>query len=67
VSLDLLQDAASIAQQLKDKGINADYVFFFAYIQPTPKKGKSIWSAAEDLVKVNSNFAPMTPLITTFR
>lgn len=32
----------------------ADHVFFFAYIQPTPKEGAGLWSNAEELVKVNS-------------
>ncbi|KAI7524970.1 hypothetical protein KC331_g17809, partial [Hortaea werneckii] len=44
-----------IARQLKEGDIKADYVFFFAYIQPSPAPGRSIWSAAEELVKVNKS------------
>ncbi|KAG9519282.1 hypothetical protein KCU93_g8129, partial [Aureobasidium melanogenum] len=53
VSMDLLSEPGDIARQLKERSIKADYVFFFAYVQPKPKEGGSIWSAAEELVKVN--------------
>ncbi|KAF9883242.1 hypothetical protein FE257_003836 [Aspergillus nanangensis] len=53
VSLDLLASPEDLAKQLEIRGIKADYVFFFAYIQPKPKDGGNIWSAAEDLVTVN--------------
>lgn len=39
---------------MKERELKADYVFFFAYIQPKPKDGGSIWSATDELVKVNS-------------
>ncbi|KAG9856018.1 hypothetical protein KCU98_g3200, partial [Aureobasidium melanogenum] len=53
VSMDLLSEPSEIARQLEEKSIKADYVFFFAYLQPKPKEGGSIWSAADELVKVN--------------
>lgn len=55
--MDLLSEPSDIARQLKEKSVKADYVFFFAYLQPKPKEGGSIWSAAEELVKVNSKYA----------
>ncbi|KAI0009515.1 hypothetical protein F4779DRAFT_617551 [Xylariaceae sp. FL0662B] len=53
ITMDFLQDPKTLAQQIRDKGVKADYVFFFAYIQPKPPAGGSIWSAAEELVRVN--------------
>lgn len=52
--MDLLQPPEKIAAQMKERGIKADYAFFFAYIQPTPPEGGSLWSAVDELVKVNS-------------
>lgn len=54
VSIDLLQKPEDIASELSGRGINPDYAFFFAYHQPTPKEGGGIWSAADELVAVNS-------------
>ncbi|KAJ5082238.1 hypothetical protein N7532_011281 [Penicillium argentinense] len=54
VSVDLLQSPEEIARQLKERGVHADHVFFFAYIQPAPKEGGGIWSDAEELVRVNT-------------
>lgn len=54
VSVDLLQSPEKVAAQLAERGVRGDYVFFFAYIQPAPKEGEGIWSAAEELVTVNS-------------
>jgi hypothetical protein len=45
-----------LAKQMREKGISAEYVFFFAYIQPKPKDGGNIWSAAEDIVTINSKY-----------
>ncbi|KAH0365400.1 hypothetical protein KCU65_g6118, partial [Aureobasidium melanogenum] len=53
VSMDLLSEPDDIARQLKVLSIKADYVFFFAYLQPKPKEGGALWSAADELVKVN--------------
>ena len=58
VRLDLLQDPTEISRQLKEGNIRADYVFFFAYIQPKPVEGGSLWSAADELARVNSMFVP---------
>ncbi|KAL1884844.1 hypothetical protein Plec18167_001499 [Paecilomyces lecythidis] len=54
VSMDFLKSPEELAAQIKEKGIKSDYVFFFSYIQPAPKDGGGIWSAAEELVKVNT-------------
>ncbi|KAJ6089935.1 hypothetical protein N7467_005151 [Penicillium canescens] len=42
-----------IADQRRANGVKADYVFFFAYIQPKPKEGGNIYSEADDLATVN--------------
>ncbi|KAL4896603.1 hypothetical protein BDV59DRAFT_198962 [Aspergillus ambiguus] len=56
VSIDLLASVETIAAQLRTHGVHADYVFFFAYIQPPPKPGSdnSLWSDADELVRVNT-------------
>jgi nucleoside-diphosphate-sugar epimerase len=54
ISIDLLQSSEDVAAELAKRGVRADYVFFFAYIQPTPKGGEGIWSAEDELVTVNS-------------
>ncbi|KFZ02442.1 hypothetical protein V500_00185 [Pseudogymnoascus sp. VKM F-4518 (FW-2643)] len=54
VSMDLLQSPETLAVQMAEREMKADYVFFFAYIQPSPKEGGDIWSAADDLVKINT-------------
>ncbi|KAF6789028.1 NAD dependent epimerase/dehydratase [Colletotrichum sojae] len=43
-----------LADQLKKSNIKPDYVFFFAYIQPKPEVEGQIWSAVDELVKVNT-------------
>ncbi|KAH8897997.1 hypothetical protein GQ53DRAFT_885061 [Thozetella sp. PMI_491] len=53
VPMDFLDAPEKIAENLMKQGVSADYVFFFAYIQPPPKDGGTIWSAAEELVRVN--------------
>lgn len=57
VSMDLLQSPEKIAEQMHERGMKADHAFFFAYIQPKPKEGGSIWSAVDELVKVNSMYS----------
>ncbi|KAH8812112.1 hypothetical protein F5884DRAFT_820119 [Xylogone sp. PMI_703] len=52
VQLDLLQDPKVIADTLISQKVQADYVFFFAYLQPTPKEGR-IWSNAEEITLAN--------------
>lgn len=32
---------------------DSDVVFFFAYIQPTPKEGATLWSNDQELCDVN--------------
>lgn len=54
VSMDFLKSPETLAAQMKEKGIKSDYVFFFSYIQPAAKEGGDLWSAAEELVKINS-------------
>lgn len=54
--MDLLQSPENIAAQMKERGMKADYVFFFAYIQPKPKEGEGIWSSVDELVRINSKF-----------
>lgn len=54
IALDFLKSPDEIAQALKEKGVKADYVFFFAYIQPPPAAGKGLWSDTQEMVRVNS-------------
>jgi NAD dependent epimerase/dehydratase family len=60
IALDFLKEPAEIAEVLKSKGVKADYVFFYSYIQPPPKPGGALWSDADEMVRVNllllSNF-----------
>ncbi|KAI1076792.1 hypothetical protein F5B20DRAFT_593790 [Whalleya microplaca] len=49
ISMDFLQDPEILARQFRENGIKADYVFFFAYIQPQPAAGGSLC----ELVRVN--------------
>lgn len=56
--MDLLESPNKVATQMKASGIKADYVFFFAYIQPKPKDGGDIWSATDEMVKINSTHCP---------
>ena len=39
IQSDLLKDSKEIGALLKAKGVKADYVFFYAYLQAAPKKG----------------------------
>lgn len=57
VSMDFLKSPEELAAIFKEKQIKADYCFFFAYIQPAPKDGGGIWSAADELVKVNGAYS----------
>lgn len=58
--MDLLQSPETLAAQMTERGMKAEYVFFFAYIQPKQKEGGGIWSAADDLVKINSKLSRRT-------
>lgn len=53
VACDFLSNPDSIAEQLKDKGVTADVVFFYSYAQPRPKPGAAAWSNAQELVDTN--------------
>ncbi|OJJ57292.1 hypothetical protein ASPSYDRAFT_1049617 [Aspergillus sydowii CBS 593.65] len=69
VSLDLLQSPEPLAAECLKRGIKPDYAFFFAYIQPKPKEGAPIWSAVDELVRINTlllrNFLEMFALAQT--
>ncbi|KAI1846416.1 hypothetical protein JX265_011905 [Neoarthrinium moseri] len=54
VALDFLKTPEEIAATLKDKGVQADHIFFFAYLQPSPKAGGGLWSDAGEMCRVNS-------------
>ena len=54
VACDFLSSPEDIAKQLKDKGVTADYVFFYSYAQPKPEPGKPAWSNAQELADTNS-------------
>ena len=54
--MDFLQPPEKLAETLEASGVKADYVFFFSYIQPRPPEGGGIWSAVDELVKVNSEY-----------
>lgn len=59
VSMDLLQPPEKIAEQMKDRGVKADYIFFYAYVQPPAPEGGSIWSAVDEMIRLNSE-SPQT-------
>lgn len=66
VSIDLSSSGEDISKSLKDAGVVADYVFYYAYL--SPKGGKSAMdpSSAEGLVEANvppfKNFLQALPL-----
>ncbi|KAF6845519.1 NAD dependent epimerase/dehydratase [Colletotrichum musicola] len=47
--MDFLTSPDQLADKLKKHNIRADYVFFFAYIQPKPEVEGPIWSAVDEL------------------
>jgi hypothetical protein len=53
IALDFLKDPEEIATVLKEKGVKADYVFFYSYVQAKPKGGGGLWSDAEEMCRVN--------------
>jgi nucleoside-diphosphate-sugar epimerase len=53
IAVDFLQEPEAIAQVLKEKGVKADYIFFYSYIQTAPKPGGGLWSDAEEMCRVN--------------
>jgi hypothetical protein len=53
IALDFLKDSEKVAAVLKEKGVKADYVFFYSYVQAKPKEGGGLWSDAEEMCRVN--------------
>ncbi|KAF2690074.1 NAD dependent epimerase/dehydratase family protein-like protein [Lentithecium fluviatile CBS 122367] len=66
VECDFLKGSGEIARCLQERGVRADYVFFYSYVQVKPKKGGGLWSDAEEMCKVNlallQNFCEALPL-----
>ncbi|KAL2362490.1 hypothetical protein RJZ56_004623 [Blastomyces dermatitidis] len=61
LELDFLKSSpGDLAKAMVEKGVKADYVFFYSYIQVPPKTEGSIWSDAQEMCNVNgallSNF-----------
>lgn len=54
IALDFLTSPEEIAKVLSEKGVTADHVFFYSYVQPPPAAGKGLWSDVEEMVRVNS-------------
>lgn len=59
IALDFLKSPEDIADVLKQKGVKADYVFFYSYVQVKPKVGEGLWSDAEEMCRVNSEYFPV--------
>lgn len=53
IALDFLRNPGEIAEVLKERGVKADYVFFYSYVQLEPKEGEGLWSNAEEMCRVN--------------
>ncbi|KAK0283774.1 hypothetical protein LTR35_006233 [Friedmanniomyces endolithicus] len=53
VACDFLAKPEEIAAQLRDKGVKAEYIFFYSYAQPKPKPGAGAWTNAQELVDTN--------------
>ncbi|PGH32246.1 hypothetical protein GX50_04977 [[Emmonsia] crescens] len=61
VELDFLETSPEdLAKTMVEKGVKADYIFFYSYIQVPPKSDGSMWSDAQEMCNVNgallSNF-----------
>lgn len=54
IALDFLQKPEEIAKVLMERGVKADYVFFYSYVQVKPKDGEGLWSDADEMCRVNS-------------
>lgn len=46
--------AEGIAKVLREHDVKPDAVFFYAYIQPPPQEGGSLWSDVDVMFTVNS-------------
>lgn len=53
VACDFLKKPEDIAEAMKEKGVKADVVFFYSYLQPKVEPGARAWSNAEALVETN--------------
>ncbi|KAL1791969.1 hypothetical protein ACET3X_009720 [Alternaria dauci] len=53
ISIDLSSKSEDIAKSLKDAGVQADYVFYYAYLPPGNGKDDMDPSSAEDLIEAN--------------
>jgi hypothetical protein len=53
IALDFLKEPEEIGKVLNDKGVKADYIFFYSYIQAKPKEGGGLWSDAEEMCRIN--------------
>nr|RBQ89231.1 hypothetical protein FVER53263_09975 [Fusarium verticillioides] len=53
IPVDFLGGSDIIAKVLKEHQVKPDVVFFYAYIQPSPQEGGTIWSNVNDLVTIN--------------
>ena len=66
VSVDLSSSGEQIAKSFKDDGVEADYVFYYAYLPPNTDKSAMDPSTAEDLMEANippfKNFLESLPL-----
>ncbi|KNG51467.1 nad dependent epimerase dehydratase [Stemphylium lycopersici] len=66
VSIDLSSSGENIAKSLKDAKVQADYVFYYAYLSPKTDKSAMDPSTAQDLVESNvppfKNFLASLPL-----
>ncbi|KAJ4349229.1 hypothetical protein N0V95_004765 [Ascochyta clinopodiicola] len=65
IALDFLKEPEEIAQVLREKGVKADYVFFYSYVQVKPKEGGGLWSDAEEMCKVNPSITPKRIMLQT--
>lgn len=54
ISCDLQAEPKTIAKLLQDAHVTADYIFFYAYLQPRPPPGAPAWSNHQELLEVNS-------------
>ena len=61
IALNFLKEPEEIAKVLEEKGVTADYVFFYSYVQAKPKEGGGLWSDAEEMCRVNSE--PFCPIL----
>lgn len=61
IKVDFLGKPEDIADALKAKGVTADAVFFYSYLQPkTTIKGSHPWANAQELADVNCRSFPVS-------